>query len=179
MPFFDNSSKHQVDRQHTVWCNPHENNFWIAKSESLELVCPAAPTPDLSIIPCVLSGLGKFCVVLIMCLQPLPQPPRWQSMPRSDTKWHRITVFCRCFRETLCCQLGLGDWLASQSPNQVDSTHGANKNCQPTTKVHYFDNFLGHGPPEYANPGGYVWFCAPDVKHHAQLDNSWSHIMPN
>ena len=134
MPFFDNSSKHQVDRQHTVWCNPHENNFWIAKSESLELVCPAAPTPDLSIIPCVLSGLGKFCVVLIMCLQPLPQPPRWQSMPRSDTKWHRITVLCRCFRETLCCQLGLGDWLASQSPHQVDSTHGANKNCQPTTK---------------------------------------------
>ena len=130
MPFFDNSSKNQVDRQHPVWCNPHENKLWPAKSESLELVCPAAPTPDLSIIPCVLSGLGKFCVVLIMCLQPLPQPPRWQSMPRSDTKWHRITVFCRCFRETLCCQLGLGDWLASQSPNQVDSTEVANSRWQ-------------------------------------------------
>ena len=130
MPFFDNSSKNQVDRQHPVWCHPHENIVWLAKSVFLELVCPAAPTPDLSIIPGVLSGLGKFCVVLVMCLQPLPQPPRWQSMPRSDTKWHRITVFCRCFRETLCCQLGLGDWLASQSPNQVDSTEVANSRWQ-------------------------------------------------
>ena len=129
--------KNQVGRQHPVWCNPHENNFWIAKSESLELVCPTAPTPDLSIIPCVLSGLGKFCVVLIMCLQPLPQPPRWQSMPRSDTKWHRITVFCMCFRETLCCQLGLGDWLASQSPKSSWQHPWCQQELPANHKVHH------------------------------------------
>ena len=38
---------------------------------------------------------------------------------------------------------------------------------------------LGFGPPTYANSCGFVWVCAPDVKHHAQLDNSWSQIMPN
>ena len=179
MPFFDNSSKHQVDRQHTVWCNPHENNFWIAKSESLELVCPAAPTPDLSIIPCVLSGLGKFCVVLIMCLQPLPQPPRWQSMPRSDTKWHRITVFCRCFRETLCCQLGLGDWLASQSQIKLTATMVSTRTANQPQSPSFFDHFLGYGTPSYANSLGFEWFCTPAVNHHAQLDNSWPHIMPN
>ena len=101
MPFFDNSSKHQVDRQHTVWCNPHENNFWIAKSESLELVCPAAPTPDLSIILCVLSDLSKLCVMLIMCLQPCPIHPydrACQEVTQSGTG----LMWCAGGSERLC-----------------------------------------------------------------------------
>ena len=64
----------------------------------------------------------------------MSHPPIWQRVPRIGTQWHRITVICKCFRETLCCQLGLGNWLASQYPNQVDSPQGVKKKCQPTTK---------------------------------------------
>ena len=86
----------------------------------------------------------------------MSHPPIWQSMPRSDTKWHRIIMFCRCFRETLCCQLGLGDWLASQSPNQVDSNHGVNKKGQPTTKSNMCWPFSRAWPTIICK---FLWFC--------------------
>ena len=41
---------------------PPLNILWLAKSEFLKLVCPTAPTPDLSIILGVLSGFGQ-----VMC----------------------------------------------------------------------------------------------------------------
>ena len=44
-----------------MW-QPPTNKFWFAKSEFLELVCPTVPTPELSIIPCVVSDLGQ-----VMC----------------------------------------------------------------------------------------------------------------
>ena len=179
MPFLENSSQTNKLTYTTQYVATPTNKIWFAKSAFLELVCPTVPTPELSIIPCVLSDLGQVMCDVDHVYATMSHPPIWQSMPRSNRNWHRITVLCRCFRETLCCQLGLGDWLASQSPNQVDSTHGANKNCQPTTKVNYFGNFLGHGPPEYSNSGVMYGSVQPAVKHHAQLDNSWSHIMPN
>ena len=112
-----------------MW-QPPTNKIWFAKSEFLELVCPTVPTPELSIIPCVLSDLGQVMCDVDHVYATMSHPPIWQSMPRSNRNWHRITVLCRCFRETLCCQLGLGDWLASQSPNQVDSTEVANSRWQ-------------------------------------------------
>ena len=122
-----------------MW-QPPTNKFWFAKSEFLELVCPTVPTPELSIIPCVLSDLGQVMCDVDHVSATMSHPTIWQSMPRSNTKWHRVTVLCRCFRETLCCQLGLGDWLASQSPNQVDSTEVANSRWQ-AAKI-----WLMHGP---------------------------------
>ena len=151
----------------------------VFKTRILRICLPDSPnTRSVSITMCFASFEQVLCDDDHVSAT-RSQPPIWQSMPRSDTQCHRIAVFCRCFRETLCCQLGLGDWLASQSPNQVDSNHGVNNNCQPTTKSIIFDHFLGYGPPTYANSLGFVWFCAPYVKHHAQLDNSWSQTMPN
>ena len=68
---------------------PPSNKFWFAKSEFLELVCPTVPTPDLSIIQCVLSDLSKLCVMLSMCLQQCPMHPddrAWQEVAQSDTE---------------------------------------------------------------------------------------------
>ena len=36
--------------------------MWLAKSDFFELICPTTPTPDVSIIHCVLSGF-----VQLMC----------------------------------------------------------------------------------------------------------------
>ena len=170
-----NSSWQQPAR---MWQQP-STIFWCGNSVFCDLSIWTPKTTGLCINPCVLLSFEKAMLSCWPDSEAMPQATRWQSMPADETVWHIFAVFHVVFKESDCCQLGLGDWLASQSPNQVDSTHGANKNCQPTTQVHYFDNFLGHGPPEYANPGPYVWFCAPDVKHHAKLDNSWSHIMPD
>ena len=71
-----------------MW-QPPINKFWFAKSEFLELVCPTAPTPELSIMPCVLSVLSNFCVMLIMCLQPCPIHPydrACQAVTQSGTE---------------------------------------------------------------------------------------------
>ena len=68
---------------------PPSNKFRFAKSEFLELVCPTVPTPDLSIIQCVLSDLSKLCVMLSMCLQPCPMHPddrACQEVTQSDTE---------------------------------------------------------------------------------------------
>ena len=127
-------SKIQVVRDHPVCGNPTWNKFWFSKSEFLEFcLSNNTNTRIVNITWCFVSFEQVLCDDDHVSAT-RSQPPKWQSMSRSDTQWHRIAVFCMCFRETLCCQLGLGDWLASQSPNQVDSTHGANKNCQPTTK---------------------------------------------
>ena len=137
MPFLENYSKKTSWHTPPNMWQPPTNTNWFAQSEFLELVCPTVPTPELSIIPCVLSDLGQVMCDVDHVYATMPHPPIWQIMPRSNRSWHRITVLCRCFRETLCCQLGLGDWLASQSPNQVDSNHGVNNNCQPNHTVHH------------------------------------------
>ena len=68
---------------------PPSNKFRFAKSEFLEPVCPTVPTPDLSIIHCVLLALVKLCVMLSMCLQPCPMHPydrACQEVTQSDTE---------------------------------------------------------------------------------------------
>ena len=77
----------------------------------------------------------------------------------------------------------MSTWMWGLTGQPIPKSSWLHPWCQqelPTNhNVHHFDDFLGHDPPEYATSEGHVWFCAPAARHNAQLDNSWSHIMPN
>ena len=121
-----NSSWQQPAR---MWQQP-SNIFWCGNSVFCDLSIWTPKTTVLCINPCDLLSFEKAMLSCWPDSEAMPQAARWQSMPAGETVWHIFAVFHMVFKESDCCQLGLGDWLASQSPNQVDSTEVANSRWQ-------------------------------------------------
>ena len=121
-----NSSWQQPAR---MWQQPSKN-FWCGNSVFCDLSIWTPKTTFLCINPCDLLSFEKAMLSCWPDSEAMPQAARWQSMPAGETVWQIFAVFHMVFKESDCCQLGLGDWLASQSPNQVDSREVANSRWQ-------------------------------------------------
>ena len=121
-----NSSWQQPAR---MWQQPSKI-FWCGNSVFCDLSIWTPKTTVLCINPCDLLSFEKAMLSCWPDSEAMPQAARWQSMPAGETVWHIFAVFHMVFKESDCCQLGLGDWLASQSPNQVDSREVANSRWQ-------------------------------------------------
>ena len=81
-------SKIQVDRDHPVCGNPTWNKFWFSKSEFLELcLSNNTNTRIVNITWCFVSFEQVLCDDDHVSAT-RSQPPKWQSMSRSDTQWH-------------------------------------------------------------------------------------------
>ena len=125
--------------------------------------------------------LVELCLSLwtdSMSLHACPKPPRWQSMPASDTRWHRNVVIYNGSEESVWCQLGLGNWLASQSPNQVDKGQVAPASRQAVKNL---TRNLAKcvALPIITLQIQWVWLVLCNLcQQGAQLDNSWVQYIP-
>ena len=113
-----------------------------------------------------------------MSLHACPKPPTWQSMPASGTRWHRIVVIYTGFEESEWCQLGLGNWLASQSPNQVDKGQVAPASRQAAKNLaRNLAKCVAW--PSIALQIQWFWLVLCNLcQQCAQLDNSWVQYIP-
>ena len=138
MPFFDNSSKNQVDRQHPVWCHPHENKFWLAKSEFLELVCPSSPnTRFVNNTWCfvrfgqVMCGADQVSATIVPATQ----------MTEHAKKWHKVTQNY-CVLQVFQRDSVLSTWIRGLTGQSIPKSSWQHPWCQQELpanhKVHHF-----------------------------------------
>ena len=89
---------------------------------------------------------------------------------------HTMTHVCHdfnVFEHIGWCQLGLGHWLASQSPNQVDNQHVDNAWCQTVQFWTRKMETSGCGTPQQTQQSEFHMYVCTKWQHDVQLDNSW------
>ena len=130
-----------------------QQKILILKFEFLDSATSTAQTLVFCIFPSVLLSFEPLSVSTCHDSASMSQAPSWQEMPTSGTLWHIYVVICIDFNKNEWCQLGLGDWLASWYPNQVDSRQVANTSWQASRSLSMFAG------PCLAIPWTTPWFC--------------------